>query len=321
MDRRAFGMGIAAAAFSEASCVRAQTDWPTKPIRVILPYAAGGAADGLARLYFGRVAERLGQPVIIDNKGGGGGTIGALAAAKADPDGSTFLYDATAFSVNPSLLPSLPYDPAKDFQPVFLAARLPNLLVTHPSVNVASVADVIAEARKQGSLDWGSAGNGSVQHLSLELFRTLGGITLNHVPYKGDAPALSDLIGGHLKFLFSNTGASTPHVQAGRIKAIAHTGVGRLAAFPDLPAVSDTLPGCVAYEWNGVFAPARTPAPIIERLNAVLNQVQAEPAIAKRLAELSVLTQPNTPADFAQFVASEMVKWGKVVRDANIKPE
>lgn len=313
-------MGIAAA-FVAAKPVRAQAAWPSKPIRIIVPYAAGGAADGLARLYFGRVTELLGQPVIVENRGGDGGTIGAMAAAKADPDGSTFLYDATAFSVNPSLLPSLPYDTAKDFVPVFLAARLPNLLVTHPSVNVATVADVIAEARKQGSLDWGSAGNGSVQHLSLELFRSLGGITLNHVPYKGGAPALSDLIGGHLKFLFSNTGASTPHVKSGRIKAIAHTGLGRLAAFPDLPAVSDTLPGCVAYEWNGVFAPARTPTPIIERLNAVLNQVQGEPAIAKRLADLSVLTQPNSPADFAGFVAAETAKWGKVVRDANIKPE
>ncbi|MCA0425091.1 MAG: tripartite tricarboxylate transporter substrate binding protein [Proteobacteria bacterium] len=321
MDRRVFGMGLAATALSASHTAHAQSDWPTKPIRVIVPYSAGGAADGLARLYFGRVSERLGQPVIIENKGGGGGTIGALAAAKADPDGSTFLYDATAFSVNPSLLPSLPYDPAKDFQPVFLAARLPNLLVVHPSVNAASVADVISEARRQGSLDWGSAGNGSVQHLSLELFRSLADIKINHIPYKGGAPALSDLIGGHLKFLFSNTAAATPHVQAGRIKAIAHTGVDRLAAFPELPAVSDTLPGCVAYEWNGIFAPARTPAPIIERLNAVLNDVQAEPAIAKRLADLSVLTQKNTPADFAAFVAAETVKWGKVVRDANIKPE
>lgn len=301
--------------------VAAQAAWPGKPVRVVVPYAPGGGADTLSRLLFAKVQEELGQPFVIDNRGGGGGTIGANLAAKAPADGYTILHDATAFSVNPTLLPSLPYDTRKDFVPVFLAGIVPNLLVVHPAVEQKTVAEIIALAKATNGLDWASSGNGTVQHLSLELFRAQAGIKLNHVPYKGGAPALTDLMGGHVKFFFSNAAASTPHVKTGKIKAIAHTGTGRLAALPDLPPVADTLPGFAAYEWNGVFAPAGTPTAIVDRLNAALNTAIKVQAVVERMAQLSIEAKPNTPAEFGAFIAAEIEKWGKVVRDGNIKSE
>jgi tripartite-type tricarboxylate transporter receptor subunit TctC len=323
MTRRRFGYG-AAGLVAVGELPRrawAQAAYPAKPVKVVVPYAAGGGADTLSRLLFAKVSEDLGQAFLIDNRGGGGGTIGAGIAAKAAPDGYTILHDATAFSVNPTLLPSLPYDTKKDFVPVFLAGIVPNLLVVHPSVEQKTVAEIIAEAKKVGSLDWASSGNGTVQHLALELFRSRAGITLNHVPFKGGAPALNDLMGGHIKYFFSNAAASTTHVKSGKIRAIAHTGTGRLASLPDVAPVADTLPGFEAYEWNGVFAPAGTPKEIVDRLNTALNAAIKTPAVLERTAALSVETRANTSAEFAAFVASEIDKWGKVVRDGNIKSE
>jgi tripartite-type tricarboxylate transporter receptor subunit TctC len=309
-----------AATFAGGPAV-AQAAWPNKPVKVIVPYPPGGGADTLSRLLFANVQEQLGQGFVIDNRGGGGGTIGPGIAAKAPADGYTILHDATAFSINPALLPSLPYDSKKDFVPVFLAGVVPNLLVAHPSVEQKSVAEIVAAAKAAGSLDWASSGNGTVQHLALELFRARAGIKLNHVPYKGGAPALNDLMGGHIKFMFSNAAASTNHVKSGKLKAIAHTGEGRLAALPDLPPVADTLPGVVAYEWNGVFVPAGTPKEIVDRLNAALNAAIKAPVVLERLGQLSIQARANTPADFALFVAAETDKWGKVVREGNIKSE
>jgi len=205
---------------------------------------------------------------------------------------------------------------------VFLAGRVPNLLVVHPSVNAATLTDIIeiAKASREG-LNWGSSGSGSVQHMAMELFRISAGIRLNHIPYKSGAPALADLIGGHLKFYFSNAAASTNLVKAGSLRAIAHTGRGRLPALPNLPPVADTLPGFEAYEWNGVFVPAGTPRAIVERLNEGLNAVIRVPAVMERVASLSVQTRANLPAEFGTFVAAETEKWTKVIRTANIKPE
>jgi len=299
-----------------------QQSYPQRPVRVIVPYAPGGGADTLARILFGELTVSLAQQFVIDNRGGGSGVIGASLIAKATPDGYAILHDATGFSINPSLLPKLPYDPVRDFQPVFLAGVVPNLLVVHPSVTAATVADIIelAKASREG-LNWGSSGNGSVQHMALELFRLKAGIRLNHVPYKSGAPALADLMGGQIKFYFSNAAASTNLVKGGSLRAIAHTGRGRLAALPNLPPVSDTLPGYEAYEWNGVFVPAGTPRAIVERLNTGLNAVIRLPSVVERLASLSVQTRPNTPSEFGKFVAGEMEKWATVIRTANIKAE
>jgi tripartite-type tricarboxylate transporter receptor subunit TctC len=198
---------------------------------------------------------------------------------------------------------------------------VPNLLVVYPPVQAKSVADVIAMAKAAPGLDFASAGNGSVQHLALELFRVMTGARINHVPYKGGGPALNDMIGGHIRFFFSNASSSTPFVKSGQIRAIAHTGRGRLASFPDLPPVSDTVPGFEAYEWNGVFLPAGTPPQVVSRLNAALNDALREPKVMERLASLSVEAKPNSPAEFAAFFQSEIDKWGRVIREANIKLE
>jgi tripartite-type tricarboxylate transporter receptor subunit TctC len=295
-------------------------EYPTRPVKVVIPYPPAGGADTVGRILFQKLGELWGQQFVIDNRGGAGGTLGAAVAAKAGTDGYGILYDATAFSVNPSLYPHLPYDTVKDFEPVFLASLVPNLLVVHPSVPAKTVDDVIAIAKAApGGLDWASSGNGTVQHLSLEMFRQRTGVKLNHIPYRGGGPALNDLIGGQVKFFFSNGAASIGHVQGGVLKAIAHTGRGRLATLPDLPAVAETLPGFEAYEWNGVFVPAGTAPEIVHKLNAGLNTVLRQPDVAARLKQLNVEFRENSPEEFRAFVASEMEKWGRVVREANIK--
>jgi tripartite-type tricarboxylate transporter receptor subunit TctC len=313
----------AAAAFAApviSKAARAADAWPSRPVRVIIPYPPGGGADTVGRIFFAKLSETFGQQFVIDNRGGAGGTIAEAVAAKAEPDGYTILYDATAFSVNPFLYSRLTFDYGKDFQPVFLASRVANLLVMHPSIEAKTVADVIAlgKAAPQG-LDFASSGNGTVQHLSLEMFRHMTGIQINHIPYRGGGPALNDVISGQVKFFFSNGSASLGFVQAGIVKAIAHTGVGRLGTLPDLPPVSDTVPGFEAFEWNGVFVPTGTPAAIVQKLNAGLNAMLDEPAVVDRLNKLNVEYKPGTPEDFRVFVAAELEKWGRVVRDANIK--
>jgi tripartite-type tricarboxylate transporter receptor subunit TctC len=295
--------------------------WPSaRPVKVIIPYPAGGGADTTGRIFFAKLSEALGQQFVIDNRGGAGGTIAAAAAAKADPDGYTILYDATAFSVNPFLYPKLPYDSLKDFQPVFLASLVANLLVVNNSVEAKTVNDVIAIAKATpDGLPWASSGNGTVQHLAMEMFRFRTGVKLIHVPYRGGGPALNDLVSGQVKFFFSNGSSSVGLVQAGTIKAIAHTGHGRLGTLPNLPPVSDTLPGFEAYEWNGVLVPTGVSQPIIAKLNAGLNAVLKQPDIIARLKELNIEYRQNTPDDFRAFVTAEMEKWSKVIKDANIK--
>jgi tripartite-type tricarboxylate transporter receptor subunit TctC len=298
----------------------AQAAYPARPVKVVIPYPPAGGADTVGRILFQKLGDMWGQQFVIDNRGGAGGTIAAAAVAKADRDGYTIMYDATAHSVNPSLYSNLPYDTVRDFQPVFLAALVTNLLVVNKSVEAKTVADVIALAKATpGGLDWASSGNGTVQHLALEMFKHQAGIKLNHIPYRGGGPVLNDLIGGQVKFYFSNAAASIGHVQSGILKCLAHTGRGRLATLPDVPTVAETLPGYEAYEWHGVFAPAGTAPDIVAKLNAGLNAVLRQPDIVARLAQLNVEARENTPEEFRAFVASEMDKWGRVVREANIK--
>jgi tripartite-type tricarboxylate transporter receptor subunit TctC len=294
--------------------------WPTKSVRVIIPYPPGGGADTTGRIFFAKLADVLGQQFVIDNRGGAGGTIAEAVAAKADADGYTILYDATAFSVNPFLYTKLSFDYGKDFQPVFLASLVPNILIVNKDVPANTVADVIAMAKAEpDGLNFASSGNGTVQHLSLEMFRHMTGTKINHIPYRGGGPALNDLMGGQVKFFFSNGSASIGHVQAGAVKAIAHTGRGRLGTLPDLPPVSDTIPGFEAYEWNGVFLPAGTPHEIVQKLNAGLNAMLKQPEVTDRLKKLNIDYRENTPEEFGAFVKAEMEKWSRVVKEANIK--
>jgi tripartite-type tricarboxylate transporter receptor subunit TctC len=303
-----------------ARSATAQAAWPSRPVRVIIPYPPAGGADTVGRIFFTKLGEAMGQQFVIDNRGGAGGTIAEAQAAKAEPDGYTILYDATAFSVNPFLYPKLSFDYGKDFQPVFLASLVANLLIVNNTVAAKTVADVIALAKAApDGIDFASSGNGTVQHLSLEMFRHMTGTKINHIPYRGGGPALNDVIGGQVKFFFSNGSASIGQVQAGAVKAIAHTGKGRLGTLPDLPPVSDTIPGFEAYEWNGVFVPTGTPPAIIQKLNAGLNAMLKEPVVTERLDKLNVEYRPNTPDDFRAFVAAEMEKWSRVVKEANIK--
>ena len=315
----------AAAAATALAALRAgpasaQADYPTRPVKVIVPYPPGGGADTVSRILFNKLSDAFGQQFVIDNRGGAGGTIGAAAAAKAERDGYTILYDATAFSVNPSLYPRLSYDTEKDFAPVFLASRVPNILVVHPSVAAKTVSEVVAIATAApDGLAWASSGNGTVQHLSLELFRLRTGVKLNHIPYRGGGPALNDLIGGQVKFFFANGAAAIGHIHGGAIRAIAHTGTGRLRTLPDLPAVAETIPEFEAYEWNGVFVPTGTSPEIIRKLNAGLNAVLRQRDVIDRLNALNVEFRENTPEEFRGFVAAEMEKWSRVIREANIK--
>jgi tripartite-type tricarboxylate transporter receptor subunit TctC len=311
------GAGAAIAAVSSA---RAQAEWPNRPVKVIVPYPPAGGADTVSRILFQKLGELWGQSFVIDNRGGAGGTIGEAVAAKSDPDGYTVLYDATAFSVNPALYPRLSFDYSKDFQPVFLASLVPNILVVTPSVPVNTIADVVALAKSTpGGLDFASSGNGTLQHLCLELFGRSVGAKINHIPYRGGGLALNDVVGGQVKYFFSNGSSSIGLVQGGKVKAIAHTGKGRLGTLPELPAVQDSIAGFEAYEWNGVFVPTGTPAAVIAKLNAGLNQVLRQPDVAARLKSLNVDFKQNTPEEFRAFVAAETAKWGRVVREAGIK--
>ena len=313
------GAAVALAAPLLARTASAQA-WPARPVRVIIPYPAGGGADTTGRIFFARLGETWGQQFVIDNRGGAGGTIAEAIAAKADPDGYTILYDATAFSVNPFLYTKLSFDYGKDFQPVILTTLVPNILVLNKDVPAKTVADVIALAKAApDGIDFASSGNGTVQHLSLEMFRHMTGTRINHIPYRGGGPALNDVMGGQVKFFFSNGSASVGLVQAGSVKGIAHTGKGRLATLPDLPPVADTIPGFEAYEWNGVFVPTGTPAEIVQKLNAGMNAMMKDPVVTDRLDKLNISYRQNTPDEFRAFVASEMERWGRIVKEANIK--
>jgi tripartite-type tricarboxylate transporter receptor subunit TctC len=316
--RRSVLAAMAAAPF--AAPAMAQVDWPTRPVRVMVPYPPAGGADTTARIVYNRLSQTLGQQFVVENKGGAGGTIAEALMAKADPDGYSILHDATAFSVNGALYPNLSFDYLKDFDPVALVSLVPNILVVTPDLDVKTMADVIAYAKAQpGGIEMASSGNGTLQHLSLEMFRFMTGVKVNHVPYRGGGVALTDVMAGQVKFFFSNGSSVVGLIKGGKVKAIAHTGKGRLASLPDIPPVSDTIPGFEAYEWNGVFVPHGTPGAIVKKLNAAVNEAIASTDVKDRFAQLNIESRQNTPEEFRAFVGEQMERWGKVVKEANIK--
>ena len=318
VSRRALLAGMAAAPFVRRAS--AEAAWPTRPVMVMVPYPPAGGADTTARILYAKVGAILGQQFVIENRGGAGGTIGEALVAKAAPDGTTILHDATAYSVNGALYANLPFDYDRDFDPVALVSLVPNILVVTPSVPVNTMADVIAYAKAApGGIDMASSGNGTLQHLSLELFRFMTGVKVNHVPYRGGSLALNDVIAGQVKFFFSNGSSVVGMIQSGQLKAIAHTGKGRLKSLPDIPAVSDTLPGFEAYEWNGVFVPHGTPPAIVSSLNGAINRAIGAPEVKERFEQLNIESRPTTPEQFRSFVHDQIERWGKVVKQANIK--
>jgi tripartite-type tricarboxylate transporter receptor subunit TctC len=318
VSRRALLAGIAATPFIRGA--RAEAAWPSRPVQVMVPYPPAGGADTTARILYAKLGAILGQQFVIENRGGAGGTIGETLVAKATPDGYTILHDATAYSINGALYSNLPFDYNRDFDPVALVSLVPNILVVTPSVPVSTLADVIAYAKAApDGIDMASSGNGTLQHLSLELFRFMTGVKVNHVPYRGGGLALNDVLSGQVKFFFSNGSSVVGMIQSGQLKAIAHTGKGRLKSLPNVPPVSDTLPGFEAYEWNGVFVPHGTPPSILSALNGAVNEAIRAPEVKERFEQLNIESRQTTPEEFRAFVKDQTERWGKVVKEANIK--
>lgn len=299
----------------------AHAQWPDKPIKLVVPYPAGGAADNTARIMAQHLGERLKQQIIVDNRPGASGTIGAAYVAKAPADGYTLLLDATSYTVNPSLFPKLSYDPAKDLAPVSLIMQVPLLMLVPANSPYTSVASFVKAAKdKPGKITFASAGTGGAQHLAAELFAQNEKISMTHIPYKGGAPALTDLIGGQVDLMFSATTASGTFVKSGKLKPLAITSSKRLDGFPQVPTVAESgVKGFEVNEWNGLFAPADTPKPILARLEEETRIVVASPAVASRFAELGVQGVGSSSKDFAAFVKSETAKWSSVIKAGSIK--
>ena len=296
-------------------------DFPNRAIRLIVPFAAGGGNDTVARLVGQGVAAELGQPVVIDNKPGAGGIVGAEAAARAPADGYTlFLGGVGSHAINPNLHANLSYDAVKDFAPISLIASAPLVLVVHPSVQATSVRELIALAKAQpGKLNYASNGNGSSSHLAAVMFASMTGTDMVHVPYKGLAPALSDLLSGQVQLMFSSVVAIVPHVKAGKLRALAVSSKERLSLLPDLPTVAEAgVPGYQTSSWYGILAPAGTPPDVVQRLNAAIVKVVAQPEVRKALAQEGADPVGNSPAAFGAFIQSEKQRLGEIIRQAKV---
>jgi tripartite-type tricarboxylate transporter receptor subunit TctC len=296
--------------------------YPTRPVRLVVPFPAGGATDLLARLIGQSLTERTGQSFMIDNRPGAGGNIGTEAVVRAPPDGYTLLAFDTTSAVNATLYDRLNFNFIRDIAPVASIVRLPFVVLLHPSVPVRTISELIAYAKANpGKINMASAGNGTVPHVAGELFKMMTGTEMVTVTYRGAAPALSDLLGGQVQVYFGTTPASIEHVRAGRLRAIAVTTAARLDLLPDLPTVSDIVPGYEATGWWGIGAPKGTPAAVIERLNGDIDAALADPALKARIADLGGTALIGSPADFGQLIAEETEKWGKVVKFSGAKPE
>ena len=293
--------------------------YPTKPVTIIVPFAAGGTTDILARIIGQALTAELGQSVVVDNRAGAGGNIGGQAAAKAAPDGHTlFMGTVGTHAINASLYKKMPFDPVKDFAPLTRVANVPNLLVANPAQPYKSVKDLIAYAKANpGKVNFGSSGNGSSIHLSGELFKSLAKVDMQHVPYKGSAPAVTDLLGNQIGIMFDNMPSAIQHVRSGKLVPLAVTTAKRSPELPNVPTIAEAgVPGYEATSWFGMFAPAGTPAPVLAQLNAAIVKVLAQPDVKKKINEQGAEVYSETPEQFAAFIQAESVKWGKVVKES-----
>ena len=300
----------------------AQDDWPAKPIRLVVPFAAGGTSDVLARALGAQLQTSLKQTVIIDNKAGAGGVIGADSVAKSPADGYTLLLGTIAtHAINPALLPKIPYNAAKDFAPVMLLGSISNVLLVGPDQPFKNVKDVVAAAKaKPGSLQFASAGQGTSQHLSGETFKLLAGVEITHVPYKGSAPAIQDVMGGQVPMSFETALVALPQIKAGKVKALAVTSAKRSAVLPEVPTMQEAgIAGFDVASWQALYAPAGTPPAIVNKLNAELAKIIAQPEMKARMDGLGLEYSPNTADQFAAFQRTEQAKWAKIVKDGNVK--
>jgi len=312
--------GVLIALFAAAQAV-AQT-YPDKPVHLIVPFSAGSAVDTLARVPGQKLAELWGQALVVDNRTGANTIIGTEAAAKAAPDGYTLLLtNDAALATNPALYPKLPYAPLRDFAPITLGASIPVVLVAHASQPYASVQELVAYAKANpGKLHYASGGNGSAQHVPMEMFKQIAGIDLVHVPYKGLGPAFNDVISGQIPIMFAGLSNTPPHIKAGRIRALAIGSARRSSAMPDVPTMQEAgVPGFDYSAWAGVLAPAGTPPAIVQKVNADWARVIAMPEVHDKLVALGFELTPTSPAEFGEMIRREMAKVAKVVKDANIR--
>ncbi|MBI3938207.1 MAG: tripartite tricarboxylate transporter substrate binding protein [Betaproteobacteria bacterium] len=314
---------VAGSQHAVAASTGSGQSYPIKPIRFVVPYPPGGGADTLARAVGQKLSENLGQQVVIDNRGGAGGIIGMETAARAQPDGYTLLLGVAAYlTVNPSLYRKLPYDPVRDYSPITLMGSSSYILVVHPSVRATTTVELIALARSRpGKMNYGSSANASGNHLAGELFKTMTGTDIVHVPYKGAAAALTALLSGEVQVMFGSMLSTLPHVKSGRLRALAVT-AGRSPAAPELPTIAESgVPGYYVDVWMAALAPAGTPRTIIRRLNSEFARALAFPAVRERLLVEGFEVKPGSPEELAALIKSETAKWEKVVRAANIRVE
>lgn len=300
----------------------AARDYPTKPIRFLVPYPPAGGTDIVARTLTEPLSQVLGQPIIIDNRGGAAGNLGTDLAAKAPADGYTVLFTLSSHTINPRLYDKLPFDVEKDFVPVSLAAMIPQILVVNPTVPVNNVKELIALARSQpGKLNYASVGTGSPGHIAGELFKLKTGVDMVHVPYKGGGPAVTDTLGGQVQLLFVSLPAALQYVKAGRLRALAVTSDQRSVAAPDIPTIAESGVDCIVNSWYGALVPAKTPAAIVAKLQAAFAKVLAMPEIRQKLLAQGAEATSSTSAEFDRLIRDELAKWDYVIREAKIKPE
>jgi tripartite-type tricarboxylate transporter receptor subunit TctC len=315
-------IGIIGLVAAGASAATAAT-YPTRPVHLIVPFVAGGASDSIARILGARLADRLGQPFVIDNKGGAGGTIGADAVAKAAPDGYTLLLFHIGMVYATALYKTLPFDVVEDFAPISLVGTSPSMLVVTPSLPVRTLGEFIARAKAEpGRLNYGTAGVGSSGHLAVALFQRAAGIEVAHVPYKGAGAAIAATIGGEVQFMIETLGSLVPHVKSGQLRALAMTGATRDPTLPDVPTMAEAgLAGFVSVTWFGMWAPARTPPAVLDTLNSAVRDVLADDAARRPLAAIGVAATSTTRARFAEIIRADLATWGTVIHDAGIEAQ
>ena len=318
---KAMAFTLVAAAFSAGAL--AQTDYPSKPVRFIVGQAPGGATDIIARLVGSKMHEAFGQNVIVENRTGAAGSIGAASVAKSPPDGYTILVVSSSYAINPSLYSSLPFDPQKDLAPVSLLAEAPFLLVVHPSVPAKSVKELIALAKaKPGTLTYGSGGTGSSGHLAGALFEMGSRVSLTHIPYKGAGQALVDVVAGQITFMFASVLSATPQIKQGRLRVLGVTSNKRSRALPQVPTIAEAgVPGYATTTWYGLLAPAGTRQPVIDRLSAAAHKAVTSPELRDRMLSDGAEPIGSSPAEFQKHIATDMAKWRKVVQSAGVKAE
>ena len=322
---KGLNLALGALALGLALSTQAQTvaNYPSKPITMVVTYPPGGGADAMARLLAPKMSEALGQSVVVDNKPGAGGQIGAAAVAKAAPDGYTLMLDASSFAVNPSLYAKLPYDSVKAFRPVGLVALFPNVVLVNAKFAPQNVADLIALAKKsKDAVSYASSGNGSAQHLAGALFESATGVDMVHIPYKGAGIALNDVIGGQVPLFFGNLASTLQHVQSGKLRPLAVTANQRSPILPGVPTLSEVgVKGADIYEWNAVFVPAGTPQAIVSKVAGALQHALDAPEVKQRIAQLSGEIQRATPDQAQAFIEQQMSLWGRVIKERKIAVE